>query len=182
MLFETLGKLKQRTIMTSIIVLAIGIILLICPEVYIDSLITLAGYVLIIAAIVLVLDFITGKRSLSDYIMLGIALIIAILGLVVLVSHENILPVLSWLFGLVLILLGIEGVHYTLAYARRAGRAGWWILIILSVIMIAAGFVIVINPWWHTADDFLDIIAFALIYSAAVGIVRVIWSWPVRSE
>ncbi len=182
MLFETLGKLKQRTIMTSILILAVGVMLLICPDKYIDTLITLAGYAMLVLAVVLMLEFSTSKRSLSDYIVLGAGLAVAILGLVVIVSHEEILPVLSWLFGLLLIVVGLFSMFYTLSYARRAGRAGWQVLAVLSLLEMAAGVIIVINPWWSTPRDLLTVIAFAMIFSAAVGILRLVWIWPIRSE
>ena len=182
MLFETLSKLKQRSIMTSIVVLSVGILLLICPERYVNAAVTLAGYVLLIIAAVLILEFMSGEKSLSDFILFGIALVLAILGTVILVSHDDILPVLSWLFGIVLLLDGINSLHYTLTYARRAGRSVWQILIILSLLLIAAGLIILINPWWNTPKALMTIIASALIFSAAAGIFRLIWIWPVRSD
>lgn len=182
MLFETLSKLKQRSIMTSIVILAVAILLLICPDRYISSVINLAGYALLILAVVLILEFASGKRSLSDFILLGIALALAILGTVILVAHDNILPVLSWLFGLALILDGVNSLHYTLTYARRAGRSGWQVLIVLSVLLFALGLIIVINPWWNTPKALLSVIAAAMIFSAAAGIFRIIWTWPVRTD
>ena len=182
MLFETLGKLKQRTIMTSIIILAVGVMLLICPDRYIETLITLAGYVLLVLAAVIMMEFSTSKRSLSDFILLGAALVLAVLGLVVLVAHENILPVLSWLFGISLLIIGVFSMFYTFAYARRAGRAGWQVLAVLSALQLAAGLIIVINPWWNTPRALLSVIALAMIFSAAIGILRLIWTWPIRSE
>ena len=182
MLFETLGKLKQRTIMTSIVILAIGVMLLICPEKHIDTLITLAGYVMLVLSAVMILDFSTSKRSLSDFLLLVAALALAILGLAVLVSHNQVLPVLSWLFGLLLLVVGVLSAFNTFAFARRAGRAGWQILVILSILQILAGLVIVINPWWKTPRSLMSVIAFAMIFSSVIGILRLIWIWPIRSE
>lgn len=182
MLFETLNKLKQKSIMASIVILAVGILLLICPEPYIDTLITLAGYVLMVASVVLILKFISSRRSLTDFIVLGIALAMAILGVVVLVSHDNILPVLSWLFGILLLVDGIFNLYYAMTYARRAGRTGWQLLIILAFLLIAAGLLIVINPWWKTPKDLMVIISCAMIFSAITGILRLIWIWPVRAD
>ena len=182
MLFESLSKLKQRSIMTSIVIVAVAILLLICPERYIDTIINLAGYVLLIIAVVIMLEFSSSKRSLSDFILLGIGLALAILGTVILVSHSDILPVLSWLFGLLLIVEGINGMHYTLRYARRAGRSGWQVLIVLSVVLLVIGLIIVINPWWKTPKALMSVIAAAMFFSAASGIVRIIWTWPVRTD
>ena len=48
MLFQELGKLKRSMIMTSVIMMAAGILMLICPERYGRMLVAAAGYGLLI--------------------------------------------------------------------------------------------------------------------------------------
>ena len=64
MLFQEMGKIKRSWIMTSIIFMAVGIIMLISPERYVNMLIAMLGYILIIFATVMALDFIVSKKVL----------------------------------------------------------------------------------------------------------------------
>ena len=80
MLFQTLDKLKRQSILAAILLMALGIVILICPESYINALIVASGYLMIIFAIVRILDFIAGKKALIHYVLFTGALIVAILG------------------------------------------------------------------------------------------------------
>ena len=43
MLFEELSKIKRSSIMTSIILAAVGIVMILCPQQYIESLVAEIG-------------------------------------------------------------------------------------------------------------------------------------------
>ena len=68
MLFQELGKLKRSSIMTSIIMMAVGILMIMCPAQYVGALVSTLGYCILIFAAVMVLDFISGKKVLMNYI------------------------------------------------------------------------------------------------------------------
>ena len=182
MLFEELGKIKRSTIMTTIMIAAVAILMIMCPEQYIDALVSVLGYGMIILAAVWVLQFISGKKSLIHYIYLTGALIVALLGIGVLVFSDNIELIISIVFGLVLILDGIISIINAYVYARRAQRKGWWLLVLLSVLLIAAGVIILIHPWWHEPAALFDIIGFMLLFSSLVSIIRLFMIWPIRND
>ena len=48
MIFQELNKLKRSTIMTSIILIVIGILMVLCPEEYTGTMIGLMGAVLLV--------------------------------------------------------------------------------------------------------------------------------------
>ena len=179
MIFEELGKKKQSSIMTSIITMAIGILLIICPEPIIGSLVAALGYAMLIYAFVQILTFLTGKKALINYVYLTGALIVALLGFAVLVTH-NVIFIIGLVFGLFLILSGIHGIFITVMYIRHAGRKGWPVLIALSVVLILLGVVLLINPWWATAPELIDTIGIMMLIAAATSIVRLYYTWPIR--
>ena len=181
MLFEELSRIKRSSIMTAILLGVVAIVMIMCPERYIDSLVTVLGYGMIILATVWVLQFISGKKSLIHYVYLTCALIVALLGIAVLIL-DNIVLVIGVVFGLALILDGITGIINAWMYARRAQRKGWWVLVLLSLVLIAAGVIILVNPWWSEPTRLFDIIGVALLFSSAVSIVRLIMIWPIRGE
>ena len=67
-------------------------------------------------------------------------------------------------------------------YARRAERKGWWVLIVLSVLMILFGLIILVNPWWNEPAKLFDVIGGMLLFSSVVSIVRLIFNWPIKTE
>lgn len=182
MLFQELGKLKRSSIMTSIILVTVGILMIMCPKEYINSMVATLGYGILIFAAVGVLEFISGKKTLMGYVNLTKSLILAIVGGALLIFENDMVRVTGFIFGVVLIGDGIVGIVNALMYARRAGHKGWWILIVLCVLMIVFGLIVLINPWWDEPTMLFDVIGGMLLFSSVVSIVRLILLWPIKSE
>ena len=181
MLFQELGNLKRSSIMTSIIMMAVGIVMIMCPEGYVGALVSVLGYTMVVIAIILTLNFISGKKSLINYIYFTGALILALLGIGVLI-FDNIVLLIGIVFGLVLLVDGITSGINAWMYARSAQRKSWWVLIILSALMVLFGLIILVNPWWNEPTKLFDVIGGMLLFSSAVSIVRLIFLWPIKSE
>ena len=81
MLFQELGKMKRTWIMTSIILIAFGIVMMLCPVRYMQLMISALGYMLLVATVVMCLDFLSSKKTLMNYVLLTLALFVGILGL-----------------------------------------------------------------------------------------------------
>ena len=56
------------------------------------------------------------------------------------------------------------------------------ISIALSLLLIAGGLMILINPWWNETARLFDVIGVMLLFSSLVGIVRLIIIWPIKDE
>lgn len=181
MIFQAIGKIKTTTIMTAIVLIAIGVVMLLCPEPFVNTLIDLLGYVILIIAAVMILDFIGSKKGIGDYISFTVALLFLIAGIAVLVFTDNMLEVISWVFGVLLILDGLRSVLNTVVFVRRSRHGGWILLLILSILLIAVGVLIIVHPWWTTPLALLRMIGWAVLFSALVSIVRVILVWPFKS-
>ena len=126
MLFQSLDKLKRQSILAAILMMALGVVMLICPESYVNTLVVSVGYGIIIFAIVEMLEFIVSKKALIHYITFTIALFIAILGVFILIYNQDLLKALGWLFGFVLVQDGLFTLLNALLFARRSNRKGWW--------------------------------------------------------
>ena len=181
MLFEELGKIKRSSIMTSIIMAAVGLVMIMCPAQYVSSLVAVLGVGMIVFATVVILDFISGTKSLINYIKLTGAIILLLIGLAVLI-FENIVLIIGIFFGLALIIAGGIGIFNACTYARRAERNGWWVLVLLSAVLVVLGVMILINPWWSEPVRLFDIIGIALLFSSLVSIVRLYITWPIKLE
>ena len=182
MLFESLDKLKRNSLLSAILLTALGAIVLICPEKNVPLLTLVFGYGLIVVALVMMLNFMSSKKSLMDYAKFIVAIVLCIVGICVLVFKDQLLRVLAWLFGFFLILDGARTMFHSFAYARRSKRKGWWVLTILSVLLIAAGIIIFVNPWWDTPAMLMKVIGCAILFSAIISGIRLIWTWPLRNS
>lgn len=181
MLFQELGKLKRTSVMYSIILAAVGITMILCPTQYVDALVSVLGYGMLIYAVMRMLEFISGKKVLVNYLYFTVALAMTILGLAVL-FFDNIVLIISIVFGLLLVGSGIASCLNAWIFARRAQRKGWWMLVILSVLMIACGVILLINLWWDEPLVLFDVIGYMLLFSSVVSIIRLIFLWPIRGE
>lgn len=180
MLIQALGKVKQQTIISSLILMILGLLMLIIPEEHDGTLVGILGYVVLLLGGVMVWNFIAGKKELTDCIFFTGALLLIFLGVFVLISGDDVLKVLSVLFGVLLIIDGLHSAVYAWVYARRSGRKWWWILLVLCILLILAGIIILNNPWWHTSHSFLKVIGGTVLFAAAAGIVRLILVWPIK--
>ena len=97
-------------------------------------------------------------------------------------SGDDILKVLSVLFGILLMVDGLHSALHAWMYARRAGRKWWGVLMVLSAMLFIAGIIILNNPWWDRAHAFLKVIGGIILFAAATGIVRLILVWPIRKK
>ncbi len=182
MLFQSLNKVKRSSIVISMTLMALGLMMMICPERYISSLIDALGYVAIITAAVMVLDYLNSPRVLMNTVLLGCAMIIGLLGLSILVFDDYILKILGWMFGVLLVLQGVELFYSALMYVRPSGRSGWWLLAIMAVVLLTVGVLIFLNPWWDTPRALLKVIGATLLFDAAVGMLRLAFIWPIKGE
>ena len=182
MLFEVLDKLKQQTIISTVILMILGVLMLIIPVEYDGTLVNILGYMIILLGAILIWDFIAREKKLVDYIIFTLALLLVVLGIFILVSGDNILKVLSVFFGVLLMIDGLHSGLHAWMYARRSGRKWWGILLILSVLLFAAGITILNNPWWHTAHSFVKVIGGVMLFAAVTGMIRLILVWPIRKE
>ena len=180
MLFQELGKLKRSSIMASILLAGFGLLMIICPQRYFGALVAMLGYGMLILAAVMALEFISGKRSLMGYVHLTGAVILALLGIAIVIFEADTVRVIGLIFGVVLVGSGIMGIVNAWMYARRAGRSGWWVLIVLNVLLIMCGLIVLINPWWNVPTMLFDVIGGMLLFSSIVSIVRLIYTWPIR--
>ena len=121
MLFDALDKIRQQTVITSVLLMILGLLMLIIPVQHDQILVEILGYILLLVGGVLIWDFIAANKKLSNCIVFTAALLLVLLGLFILISGDDILTVLSVLFGILLIIDGLHSVAHAWMYARLAG-------------------------------------------------------------
>ena len=178
MLFETLDKIRRGTLLSAILLIALGLVILICPAPYIGFLILAFGYGLIVVCIVMLLEFFTSKNALVEYMNLIVALALGIVGLCVLLFRDDVMTTLAWLSAFLLLLHGLLTLKFSLTYARRSGKTSWPVFAILAIALVAIAVILFLNPWWDTPEMLAKVIGIAVFFSASVSVIRLIWAWP----
>ena len=182
MLFESLDKIKRNAIISAILIMALGAIILLCPDIYIPTLVLGFGYALVIIALVMILNFFSSNKSLMDYLKFTGALILLIVGVCVLVFRGETIMVLACLFGFLLFLDGVRTLIHSFTYSRRSHRKAWWVLTILSLLLMAIGVMLFLNPWFGEMGSLTNAVGTAVLFAAVVSALRLIWTWPVKKE
>jgi uncharacterized membrane protein HdeD (DUF308 family) len=182
MILQEIQKIKQTTIIYAIVLAAIGILMILCPDEYIGILILILGNGMLITACVMGMDFFAGKRELKDYVLLIAAMFLGIMGLCTIFFQGSIIKVVAVLFGVLLIVDGLHTLVHALVYARRAGRKAWWVLIILSLVLMLFGVIIFANPWWDTPHKLFEVIGGTMLFASLTGLLRLILIWPLKDN
>ncbi len=186
MLLDAVSKIKRHSILTSILLMCLGVVMLLCPEKYVSTLIMVAGYGMIVYAMEQALEFIGKKGSLMSSITFVISIVVGLVGVAVLVYQEDVLKVLSWIFGLLLIVEGGNSIYYAFTFARRSGRKGWSILVIVASVLIIAGILLILGVIFFSFAAFrtpvflMKLIGVAVMFSAIFSVLRLLWIWPVK--
>lgn len=182
MLFQEIDKLKRDVIMTSIILMFGGAFLLILPEEYVPMISDALGFGMLVLAVLSVFSFIGGAKVPVQYIKLCFGLLAGTGGVALWIFDSLFMGLLVILVGSVPIISGLYGVFHAVAYARRSGRTGWWILLILSLALFGFGCFAFFNPWMKTGRAVMQITGGVLMGSSIISGLRLIWLLPQHQE
>ena len=126
MLFNSLNNLKRSMIMMIICLSFAGLTMFVVPTSYIPALGKILGVFFLVLSILKILDFVSSKKAMINYIGLTLGLLAGLFGILLFSIDGLFLTLLNWLTGTLPIILGIVGLYHALAFARRSGRKGWW--------------------------------------------------------
>lgn len=155
----------KNKLLSSLILLALGVLLIIAPLTALTTYVRIIGAVLLCgAAVRLVAHFATKKEDRAP-ISLLIGVVAAVFALILLIFAGKVVNVLHIIFGILLILNSL--LDLVIGVRLPAGKIAAVILALLGVLL---GIVIVINPAAF-ASFITRIIGGVLIYDAIVGLV-----------
>ena len=140
MLFNSLDKFKRKMVMLIVLLMFAGLMMFVVPVSYVPLLGKALGFIFLVLSILQVLEFISSNKALIHYIRLFVGLLAGMAGVLLFSADGLFLTLLNWLVGTLPILLGGYGLYHALMYARRSGRSGWWVLVILSCLLLLFGF------------------------------------------
>lgn len=161
-------KLKWENIIAAILAIVVGVLFIILPKDSADVLCLIAGILLICSgAFTLVAYIFSGFFLGAHLLIVGIMLIL--LGTFCLANPENIMEVLTVLFGLYIVIDGATSIVDSV-YCAKAKIKGWGLLLVLAILSIGLGTVVMFS----TFDTIMIFAGCSLIIDGVCDIIETI--------
>jgi len=173
-------KMKDNlsTIVLSVFELIVGILLLIAPEAFTIGIVLLAGGALMIAGILLCMQYFrTEPKEASKKQLLLKSLISLLLGAFFVFKYDMIAAstaLIAVAYGVLILLTGLSKVQWAVDMLRMDNKR-WYFAAIGAVISIAAAVIILLNPF-AAEKFFLTFTGVALVVEAVMDLTILILS------
>ncbi len=137
---------KSSYVSLSLIMCALGMLLLLWPDLSISAIGIMTGCVLTVFGIIkLVGYFSKDLYRLAFEFDLALGLLMLVLGIVVLACPELAMGTLCVMLGVAIVTDGLFKIQMALD-ARRFGLGGWWLVMLLAVLTGLAGVTMIVSP------------------------------------
>lgn len=139
-------KLKWENIIAAILAIVVGVLFIILPKDSADVLCLIAGILLIFAGSFTLVAYIFSGFFLGAHLLI-VGIMLILLGTFCLANPENIMEVLTVLFGLYIVIDGTTSIVDSV-YCAKAKIKGWGLLLVLAILSIGLGTVVMFSTFY----------------------------------
>ena len=170
-----LRYVKNGMLVFSIIYIALGVLLLAMPQTSLLWICYAFGAVVLITGIVCLIQYarIRGSGFAAPFMLVG-GVITAGLGLFTLARPAVVASFLPVVFGLFILIDGCSRIGTAVELARRQADR-WWLVLLFSVLSIALGILLLVNPF-GAAVSVVMLCGVLLIIEGAVNLACVVYT------
>lgn len=170
-----LRYVKNGMLVLSIAFIALGLLLLIMPETSLLWLCYAFGAVVLITGIVCLVQYarLRGSGFAAPFFLVA-GVITAALGLFTLAQPQVVASFLPVVFGLFILIDGCSRIGTAVELARRQADH-WWLVLLFSVLSIALGILLLVNPF-GAAVSVVMLCGVLLIIEGAVNLACVVYT------
>ncbi|WP_346669701.1 DUF308 domain-containing protein [uncultured Subdoligranulum sp.] len=170
-----LRYVKNGMLVLSIAFIALGLLLLIMPETSLLWLCYAFGAVVLITGIVCLVQYarLRGSGFAAPFFLVA-GVITAALGLFTLAQPQVVASFLPVVFGLFILIDGCSRIGTAVELARRQADR-WWLVLLFSVLSIALGILLLVNPF-GAAVSVVMLCGVLLIIEGAVNLACVVYT------
>ena len=161
-------KLKWENIIAAILAIVVGVLFIILPKDSADVLCLIAGILLIFAGSFTLVAYIFSGFFLGAHLLIVVIMLI-LLGTFCLANPENIMEVLTVLFGLYIVIDGTTSIVDSV-YCAKAKIKGWGLLLVLAILSIGLGTAVMFS----TFDTIMIFAGCSLIIDGVCDIIETI--------
>ncbi len=170
-------KFKLETIISSILLIALGVLFMVFPSDSTDALCTVGGIILICISSVIIIASIAYGFLLGGHLLIsGVSFML--LGIFCLVYPDVIKNILPIIFGVYIVIDGSISLVDSL-YCASARISGWVVLLLISIVTIALGGFVMFST---TLDTITMVAGICLIVDGVCDLVKtLVFSRKVRT-
>ncbi len=179
---ERLQKLMKSfyksSLVTSIILLVIGLLLFFKSQEAIIGLSYIIGTILVVLGIVAIIMFFKeSSEDIKNDLNIVYGIVSLILGILVIVNPNAIAKLIPFIVGIIILINSAIKITYALE-AKEDGNDVWKSSLIMALISLLCGIIILFNPFETSVVVFKIIGAFTIIYS----VLDIIYMFEIKKE
>lgn len=144
---ELFQKIKLNALVTSLLYAAVGLILLVWPELSANILCTVVGLFLVVCGVVDILQFLLsrdGSLYTNAHLILGV--ILAVVGIWIMTLPDLISVVIPRVIGIILFVHGFGDIGDAMTLHKN-GYARWGTALALAIVTLMLGALLVLDPF-----------------------------------
>ncbi|MCQ2516379.1 MAG: DUF308 domain-containing protein [Saccharofermentans sp.] len=169
---DSIKSWRNGTIISSLLILLLGISFIVWPKESAELLARILALVVLGAGLVELVLFFWGKRGgFTDVIALASSAVLLCISIFLLLRPDMLINFFNVVFGIVIIIIGIQHVGQSLFIVRYA-RELWWISFLIGIAAVAMGILVLINPFSAT-NAAMMLIGVTMIIEGVAGLYSV---------
>lgn len=144
---ERIKSVRNHMIISSIILLILGVLFIVWPDQAAIFLTRATAIVILgVAAFEMILFFLGKRKGFTDVPAIIIGVILTALGIFLLVRPDSLLSFFNIIFGIIILIMGLDHLFQAVFIIRHV-RTLWWVSLVVGVAAVVLGIVILVNPF-----------------------------------
>lgn len=167
-IMKSFNKLINVSILTSAVILVIGIFLFIQPDTVIRMISVVLGLLFLVPGITSMVDYFKEKNNSS----LIVGIITILISLILIINTKFVASILPFILGIYFVVNGINRLMYAVEL-KKQGFTDFSISLVLALLIIFSGIIFIINPF-EGALAITKIIGIFMIIYALLDIINTV--------
>ncbi len=158
-----LKKVKANTILSSLLCAALGLVLVIWPDISMQIVCIAIGAVLILCGVIRLFGFFLnhdGSVYTQGNLVMGIVLVVV--GIWIVATPGKVLAIIPIIVGILIVIHGVNNIQQTITLCKGK-YSMWWLALIMALLTIGLGVLLITRPF-AALDTVVMLIGFFLIY------------------
>lgn len=173
--------MKHNYFVNAVIMVVLGLILVIWPDILGNMLCYLLGGALILMGVFQLIGFIRGERlGFYNKFSMLMGLVLVLLGIWICTKPHVVLSIIPVVAGIIILLHGLMDIQYTLDI-KKAGNRKWWIGLVAALLTAVFGLVLILNPF-AAYEVTMIVIGIAMLYDGCSDLALLLFSYLAQKD
>lgn len=174
---KSIQNARNNLVISSIILCITGLVFMIFSETMVNMIGWILGGILCIIGIVQMIGYIRSRTSVMPLLVSIISLVVGVL----LFMHPGwVMSLLSVIIGIYILIEAALKIKVVVEAKKQAAK-GWWALLIVTIIGIAMGILLIVNPF-GISRAFMFVLGLAFLISGVLDLIQAIYTKKILKE